>query len=317
VTFDGRLSVVALSTFALAASVGSVVAVQAARRRRDDKSAAGYAHTIFRLRMLPATVGLAAMVQGALSFLVFEPRREQEAVGVLLTILAATGIALYGVALARWIRVTLATNRVIRGWMRTATPLEIIGMSAPAYAIDATFPVVAVVGIFRRRIVVARQVLAACSPAELAAIWAHERWHLTHHDNVRRALMACLPDPLSMTDAGERLAARWHDANELAADDSAGEIGPTGRCDLAAALLNVARLVPAGASATLLPASALYRGEDLGRRVRRLVGSTAPSPRARASRLHRMAIAFALLVAAGLALHGMHAVVEAAVTYLP
>jgi hypothetical protein len=30
-----------------------------------------------------------------------------------------------------------------------------------------------------------------------------------------------------------------------------------------------------------------------------------------------MAIAFALLVAAGLALHGMHAVVEAAVTYLP
>ena len=315
-TFDGRLAVVALSTFAFAASAGSVVAVQVARRRRSEFPAAS-ARAIFRLRMLPVTIGLAAMTQGILSFMVFEPRRDQEAVGVLLTVLAATGISLYGIALARWIRVTLATDRVVRGWMGTATPLAIEGIPVPSYAIDATFPVVAVVGIFRRRLVVARQVLRACSPSELAAIWAHERWHLTHHDNIRRAMMACLPDPLSMTDAGERLTARWHEANELAADDSAGEIGPTGRCDLAAALLNVARLVPAGSPVSLLPVSALYRGEDINRRVRRLIGSPAPRRRPGSSRLHRFAIAFAIVVAAGLALHGMHEVVEAAVTYLP
>ena len=315
-TFDGRLAVVALSTFALAASAGSAVAIQAGRGRLRGSPAA-QARTLFGLRMLPVGVGLAAMTQGILSFLVFEPRRDQEAVGVLLTVLAATGIALYAVALARWVRVTLATNRVVRGWMRTATPIAVDRMPVPCHAIDARFPVVAVVGIARRRLVVARQVLAACSPAELAAIWAHERWHLTRHDNIRRALMACLPDPLSRTDAGERLAARWHEANELAADDSAGEIGPTGRCDLAAALLNVARLVPAGSPMTLLPASALYRGEDVGLRVRRLIGSTTPRPATRSSRLHRFAIGFAVVVAAGLALHGMHEVVEAAVTYLP
>jgi hypothetical protein len=317
VTFDGRLAVVALSTFALAATVGSAAALVLARRRRRP-SPALQARALFGIRMLPVTVALAAMTQGVLSFVVFEPRKDQEAVGLLLTLLAAAGIALYAVSLARWARVTLATNRVIRGWMRTASPVVLPGIPVSAFAIDASFPVVAVVGMFRRRLLVARPVLAACSPAELAAISEHERWHLRHHDNVRRALMACLPDPLSMTDGGERLAERWHAANELAADDAAGAIGPTGRCDLAAALLNVARLVPPGGTLALLPASALYRGEDIGHRVRRLVSvPTPPMPDEPSSRLRRLALAAALLVIAGLALHGMHEIVEAAVTYLP
>jgi beta-lactamase regulating signal transducer with metallopeptidase domain len=212
--------------------------------------------------------------------------------------------------------VTMATNRVLRTWMRTATPIALPGVAVPSFAIDVAFPVVAVVGILRPRVVVARQVLAHSSPADLRAIVAHERRHLENRDNLRRAVMACLPDPLSITPFGNRLTARWHEATEEAADDAAGEQHPNGRCDLAAALLNIARLA-AGQPAVCLPASALYRGEDLERRVRRLVGGPAPPPLPKASPLHRLAGSTILLITGGLALHAMHEVVEAAVTYLP
>jgi hypothetical protein len=128
--------------------------------------------------------------------------------------------------------------------------------------------------------------------------------------------MACLPDPLSVTRLGQSLTARWHEAAEQAADDAAGEHSPSGRCDLAAALLTVARLA-AGQPSVYLPASALYRGEDLERRVRRLVGGPAPPPLPKASLVHRLAGSASLLLVGGLALRAMHEVVEAAVTYLP
>jgi len=315
VTFDVRLAVVALSTFVLASAAGSIVAAVSAKRRLSESPAA-HARMLFRLRILPAAVALAAMAQGILSFVVFEPRSEQEAVGVVLTVLAASGVGLYALATARWARVTMATNRVLRTWMRTATPIALPGVAVPSVAIDVAFPVVAVVGMLRPRVVVARQVLAHSSPAELRAIVAHERRHLENRDNLRRAVMACLPDPLSMTPLGNRLTSRWHEAAEEAADDAAGEPDPKGRCDLAAALLNVARLA-AGQPAVYLPASALYRGEDLERRVRRLVGGPAPPPPPRASRLQRLAGSTSLLIMGGLALHAMHELVEAAVTYLP
>jgi uncharacterized membrane protein YidH (DUF202 family) len=315
VTFGVRLAVVALSTFALAGAAGSVAAAVSARRRRAEPPAAG-ARALFRLRMLPATVATAAMAQGILSFVVFEPRSEQEAIGIVLTALAAAGVALYALAIARWARVTIATNRVLRTWMRTATPIVLPGVAVPSFAIDVAFPVVAVVGILRPRMVVARQVLTHSSPAELRAIVAHERRHVENRDNIRRAVMACLPDPLSITRLGERLTAQWHEAAEHAADDAAGEHNPSGRCDLAAALLNVARL-SAGQPAIHLPASALYRGEDLERRVRRLICGPPPAPLPTASLLHRVAAATGLLLAGGLALHAMHEVVEAAVTLLP
>ena len=86
---------------------------------------------------------------------------------------------------------------------------------------------------------------------------------------------------------------------------------------LAAALLRVARMVPAGQPRVHLPASALYRGEDLERRVRRLIDSPTPSPVAGLSRRRRLMIGVFLLTLGALLLHGMHEVVEAAVTYLP
>jgi beta-lactamase regulating signal transducer with metallopeptidase domain len=316
VTFDLRLAVIALGTFGLAGTAGAAGAVQLARHRRSATPALD-ARRLFQIRMLPVAMGAAATLQGIASFMLFEPRSEQEAIGIVLSALAAAVFALGVLAIARFVRVTMATRRALAQWMRTASPIALPGVSIPSYAIDAEFPVVAVVGYRKPLMVVARQVLASCSPEELDAIIAHERRHLRHGDNIRRVLMACLPDPLSVTRAGARLAADWDEATEQAADDAASEIGPAGRSDLAAALLRVARLVPMSQATLHLPASALYRGENLERRVRRLIGSPAPPPVASLSRRRRLMIGVLLLTIGALALHGMHEVVEAAVTYLP
>lgn len=315
-TFALRLVVVALSTFALATTAGSLVAFLAAKRRPGN-SPAHDARTLFRLRLLPAAVAVAATAQAFASFLVFEPRREHEPVGVVLSLLAVMGFALYAVALGRWARVSFTTKRVIRSWLRTAKPIDLPGASIPCYSIDVAFPVVAVAGIRRPQLVVARQVLAACSPAELRAIVAHETRHVANRDNLRRTLMMCLPDALSATGAGDQLLAQWHEATEEAADDAAGEHNHEGRCHLAAALLNVARLVPADHPMAFLPASALYRGEDLARRVRRLVDGEAPPPLRSASLTSWMSGVAVLLTIGALALPAVHQLVEAAVTYLP
>jgi hypothetical protein len=112
-------------------------------------------------------------------------------------------------------------------------------------------------------------VLAACSRPELSAIIEHERRHVSAFDNAMRLLMDAAPDALRLTRVPEALAASWHQAVEHRADDAASE-----RLDLASALVRVARL-GAGAAPVELPASALYRGEAIEERVKRLLAPAA------------------------------------------
>jgi len=169
----------------------------------------------------------------------------------------------------------------------------------------------------RPRLVVARRVLAECPPEELAAILAHERRHFMQRDNLRRALLACLPDLLALAPMGDRLVTNWHDAIEEAADDAAAENGPAGRVDLASALVRVARLAPTGQRPVVLPVSALYRGENIERRVRRLLDDPEPPSAPRGSAWRRGVVGACLVVMGGLALHATHEVVEAAASFLP
>jgi hypothetical protein len=76
----------------------------------------------------------------------------------------------------------------------------------------------------------------------------------------------------------------------------------------------VARLAPAPPSIHDLPASALYRGEDLRRRVHRLLAP--PASVAVPSRGLRDLAALAI-TASLMALRPIHDLVEAAVTWLP
>jgi hypothetical protein len=250
------------------------------------------------------------------SFFLFEPRSSEERVGAVLLVMSSLGLAL---AFAPVARVTIAVvrhRRLLREWLRDATPIELPGIDVPALAINTSFPVVAVVGILRPRLVVARRVLDACPSDELGAILDHERGHITRHDNARRMLLLALPDPLSWTRIGRAIDLAWHDAAEEVADEAPGHgRGDAGRIALAAALVRVARMVPAGTMLADLPASALYRGEALDHRVRRLLDPIPPRPRA--PRHYQWAALAAFITLSILLLNPIHELLETAVTLLP
>jgi Zn-dependent protease with chaperone function len=314
--FDLRLLVISLATF-VAAGAAAASVVPWLARRSAPASPHAHASALFRLRLLPISVALLATMQGAASFVMFEPRGQDETFGRVLVGLALAAAGLLALGTTRLAVSALATRRALRRWMATAEPFLLTGVKTPAYAIDSPFPVVAVVGVIRPRLIIARSVLLNCSAGELRAIISHEQRHIVQRDNLRRAVLVWLPDVLSLVPAGRKLIAMWHDAAEAVADDGATELGATGRVDLASALLRVARLAPADSPIVSLPASALYRGEDIGDRVRRLLAPPSPPVDTRLSGWRRTAMSGGLIVGGAMALHAMHEIVEAAVSFLP
>jgi Zn-dependent protease with chaperone function len=316
VTFDTRFTVVILAAFATANAVASAVTAWQWRRARAPLAPIDRAAFLLQLRLLPLVASLLWAALAMISFLFFEPRGADERIGAVLIGVSAMGAALLAAAA---VRVTLAVarhRRVLGRWMNGAAPIDLPGIQIPALAIDTTFPVVAIVGVLRPRLVIARRVLDACPPEELAAILDHERGHITRHDNARRLLLLSLPDPLSWTRVGRAIDTAWHDAAEEVADEAPGHgRGDAGRIALAAALVRVARMVPAGETLSELPASALYRGEPLESRVRRLLDPIPPRPRA--PRHYQWAALAVFIGAAIVLLNPIHALLEAAVTWLP
>jgi beta-lactamase regulating signal transducer with metallopeptidase domain len=217
----------------------------------------------------------------------------------------------------RFARLSHASRRAIAQWMRSAEAITLPGISVPTHCIDAAFPVVAIAGVFRPRLLIAKSVLKACRPNELQAILAHERWHLHHGDNLRRLLVAASPDVLMWTPLSRRLSALWQSAAEDAADAEAASSHPAGRVSLAEALIRIGRLAPAGHSPSDLPASTLFRGENLERRIRRLLDPEADLGGRRERPFWLVATAASLLAVSLFALRPIHELVEAAVAFLP
>ncbi|HUL75214.1 MAG TPA: M48 family metalloprotease [Vicinamibacterales bacterium] len=314
-SFDLRVLVIALSSFAMGSFAASACVPWLWRRLRS-RTPAGRANALLRVRVMPLIFAVASLALAVLSFLEFEPRRPDEPMGVVLLALAALGAVLLAAGLARLAWLFVSTARLERAWMADAAPATVDGTDVPAFSVPSSFPIVAVTGLRRPRLIIARSVLAACTPDELRAIVAHECGHVARRDNLARAVMALSPDLLAWLPISTRLAHAWHEAAEEAADDHAALLGDRGRLWLAEALIRVARLVPAGSTQLVVPASALYRGENLDRRVRRLLEPPAevlPPP----SIWWRAAGAGAILASGALALHAVHELLEAAVTFLP
>lgn len=316
-SFAQRFALVLLAAFFLSSLVTSFagivfahVVVRAIRRA----GAAGRAWTLAAFRLLPATLAVAitAAVLGPAYFR-HEQRVELEGVGLALALCAAGGLLLTATSLARIARAVITTSSLRREWLAKGRPLAIAGAGMPAYAIDVPFPLVAVLGVLRPRLFISTCVLRGCSEAELDAIVEHERRHVSAFDNAVRMLMDAAPDAVGFTRASASLAAAWHQAVEHRADDAAAR-----RLDLASALVRVARL--AGASrAGVLPASALYRGEGIEERVKRLL-TTSPDRTDRGVTRGLIAASAALALAvAGAALSSRaseiaHGILEAAVS---
>src|SRR6185295_6121004 len=277
-SFDARFVVIALATFAFANVICCALVSWLWPRR--TASPLVRAESLRHLRLLPALVAALSMTLAAVSFLFFEPRGEEH-IGILMPALATLAMLLCVSGAWRLVQSLIITRRAARGWMRGA----------------------------------ARITLDGWTPEELRAILAHEQGHAERRDNLGRLLIAVTPDIIAWLSLSKRMAAAWHDAAEEAADECADALGERGRVLLAEALIRVARLAPAGPPA-VLPASALYRGENIERRVRRLLSPLAPMT-IRWSLWQRRAGRTAFVIACVLALQGVYEIIEAAVTFLP
>ena len=210
------------------------------------------------------------------SFLEFEPRDTAEVPGQLLEWLAAAGLALGAIAVARLIGSGLRTRMAVRGWTRSAKPVALEGVELPTLRVESVLPVVALAGWRRPRLFVSGAVFDSCGPRLIAAIAAHETGHRRGFDNLKRLIFSGCADLLVGSRAEREILAAWNAAVEEAADDAAVASGSPST-DLAEALVAVARLAPAGRW-PFVPAATFYRGGSLERRVRRLLEGGAPGP---------------------------------------
>jgi hypothetical protein len=269
----------ALVAFGAASALASLLSLAAWRglRAGSRRDAARRARSLFGLRLFPsvasAFVALGLVVPAYRSL---EPRGAAEPASAALVFLALASASLIAAGLARALLSWQATRRVVSGWMRGAAPARLPGMRVPTYLIRHPFPVVSVVGVLRPRLFVARAVLDRLSRAELEVVLAHEAAHLAARDNLKGLLMRSCPDWLALGPFARRLEREWCEAAECAADDRAVREQPSRALELAAALLEVARMTPPG-SVIPLPASTLHNGDCLAARVARLVETPRPA----------------------------------------
>ncbi len=315
-TLELRILTVSLAAFALAGLAAALV-VPALASRLGTNPAVLRARRLAMLRLLPAGAATAAGLVVTAAFLAFEPRQSGEYMGWVLKASALFGATLLLATAWRWIRVAHATRRLARAWLVSAEPVALAGIGLPAMAVTSSFPVVAVVGLLRPRLVIARSVLAACTHEELQAILAHEQGHLDRRDNLSRLMLAVTPDVLAWLPASARIFEAWCHAAEEAADDDAVRIGKDGRLCLASALVKVARLASGPPASSLMPASALYSGENLDGRVRRLLeprtGAATPRPHG----AEMLAAVASLAIVSAFALQELYALIEVAIRVLP
>ena len=304
----------------------------ALRAWSEKMSPSGRARALFTWRLAPLAAAVAAAGLAALAFLACEPPGSQETAGYSLLGMAAGGGGLLAAAAGQMTRAMLRSRRLVRAWTCSAPVTVLPEAGAQAWCIDMAFPLVAVVGLWRPSLVVARSVLDRCTPAELAAIVAHERAHVAARDNIKRLFMHATSGVFGSVVSRRESDWAWQDATEEAADDRALASGAN-RLDLANAMVTVARMGAAAPRCVLPAGSSFYRGGSVERRVRRLLAdadhhpaaarwSGAPAPRRAISPASLLAM-IGTVIGGGLVLLGsaplraVYEVAEWAVQTLP
>ena len=260
---------ISLPSTALASALWRVLETRATHRGSARRASA-----IFALRTMPVFAALTFVFGLVLpAYVLFEPAKSDETIGAKMALVMA--VATLGIAIAafRIFASSWRTRRLVSEWMQFAKPINIAGVSIPSYKLDHAFPVFAVVGVLRQRLFVATQVLDVLDEAELAAVITHELGHIKALDNLKRVAMRLCGD-LLVFPLGRFLDRSWIDASELAADEYAvGQHGRASALNLAAALVKIARMIPAR-QIDALPAGSFAvgeRGEGLADRIGRLL----------------------------------------------
>ena len=275
------------------------------------------AQVLAALRAAPFVVGLSTSLTFSGVFLRFEPRGTTESPGILLAAAAAAAGVLLVIASVRAWR-SLRASRECARLLRTSGARSHGMDPIRLWVVETPYPIAAVTGLLRPRLLVSSRLLRECPPEEMDAILRHEAAHIRRRDNVLRAFMLAVPDPLQFGATGRAIQAAWSAAAEQAADDEAAGDRPEGRADLAAALVRVARMAQ-GPRPRWADGVAFYEGGNLEERVQRLLG---PASVGRPARLLSVGavtliIASIMLATADPIASRVHVLMEAAVNHLP
>ena len=268
------LALATLLTINAVASLAAAALWRLIERPMRSCSARTRAEVLFAMRVGPPAVALISVAALLIpSYIAYEPYSTNEFVSKklgALAILSAIGVAL---ALSRGFRSWLATRSLLRKWLNSATPIQLPEIDVPTFRISHPFPIIAVVGMFRPRLFIAERVIESLSQEEMVAAIAHEYGHLAARDNLKRSLLRVCRDALMIVPCGRSIDRAWSENAEAAADEHAADRGSAVALNLASALIEIARMVPAGARPSM-PAGAFILGDEthgvMGR-VNRLV----------------------------------------------
>jgi beta-lactamase regulating signal transducer with metallopeptidase domain len=267
------LGLAAFTMPALLASIGVSIGWPRLRPRIEGRPARSCARFLFGLRALPTIIGGVSVAALTSAFVRHEPRETIEQPGAMLVAAAAAAVILAGLIAVRGLR------EARRAWTfgRLARHCRHLrrGSGESVCVVESRYPVAAVVGLFRPRLLISSRILCDCGAEALDVIVAHEQAHIRNRHNVARALMLALPDPLAVMQTGRDLEAAWALAAEETADDEAAGVDEARRTILASALLHVARLADERPPAWM-PALAFYQGHGLEHRVRSLLAAPRP-----------------------------------------
>lgn len=283
-------------------SLASAAAWRLGQQRLGPLAPCSRARAIAALRLLPATAALAAAGLVLIAFIQLEPADAREVLGMVLPAAALATMFAFTRRAAHACRAWMHTARVVAGWKGTAS------------VVDVEFPIVAVVGIWRPRLYIARRVVDACDREELDAMIAHERAHVAARDNITRVCFLCAP--FAVRGVAPELELAWTRASEEAADDAARR-DESSSLALASALTKVARLAM-HQPMPLLQASAIFRGSSVGERIQRMLDT--PVPVTASPWRWRYLVAITVVTVGACSVIGMRAVYDAAeycVRYLP
>jgi hypothetical protein len=289
----------ALAGFALAGSAAGLALALLWRRAERWLAAAvssrRRAGALLAVRLVPAAAGTVAAAVAIAAFARHEPRGISEVPGAMLIVLAVAGVAVIAAALWRAGARTWRTHKFLRAAKRSATPLVLPGVPISAWQLDIAYPLVALAGVRRIHLLVARCVLDEVPRDELDVVLRHELAHARLRHNLGHLLLAAVPDALSFVQGRLGIERAWQEAAEEAADDVAAAGDPCAGLSLASALVRVARMsesrrVPA------VPLLAIHNGGSVERRVRRLL-EPAPACTVRVSRLAALSAVAAIAIA--------------------
>jgi len=279
------LALATLLTINAVASLAAAALWRLIERPMRSCSARTRAEVLFAMRVGPPAVALISVAALLIpSYIAYEPYSTNEFVSKklgALAILSAIGVAL---ALSRGFRSWLATRSLLRKWLNSATPIQLPEIDVPTFRISHPFPIIAVVGMFRPRLFIAERVIESLSQEEMVAAIAHEYGHLAARDNLKRSLLRVCRDALMIVPCGRSIDRAWSENAEAAADEHAADRGSAVALNLASALIEIARMVPAGARPSM-PAGAFILGDEthgvMGRvnRLVTLAGAGQPQPK--------------------------------------